>query len=145
MTPSPACEALIKSFEKCRLKAFLPTPNDRWTCGWGATAGVTQDTVWTQDEADARFTADLAAFSAGVVRELGTAPTTQGQFDALVSFAYNEGLHAEQTSTLLRLHLAGDYAGAQSHFAEWNKQAGVVLGGLVRRRAAEAALYGVAQ
>ena len=38
--------------------------------------------------------------------------TTQSQFDALVSFAFNVGLSALGKSTLLRKHLAGDTAGA---------------------------------
>jgi GH24 family phage-related lysozyme (muramidase) len=28
--------ALLKSFEKCRLEAYLPTPDDKPTIGWGA-------------------------------------------------------------------------------------------------------------
>ncbi|BCI37188.1 hypothetical protein SEL4614_27930 [Salmonella enterica subsp. enterica serovar 4,[5],12:i:-] len=35
---------------------------------------------------------------------------TQGQFDALVSFAYNLGARTLSTSTLLRKLNAGDYA-----------------------------------
>jgi lysozyme len=34
-----------------------------------------------------------------------------------------------------------DYAGAAAEFARWNKAGGKVLGGLTRRRAAEAALF----
>jgi lysozyme len=70
--------------------------------------------------------------------------TTQSQFDALVSFAYNVGLSALNDSTLLRLHKAGDYAGAKAQFARWDKNDGKVIKGLARRRAAEAALYGAA-
>ena len=76
-------------------------------------------------------------------------PCTQYQFDALVSFAYNVGLDIDADniaeglgdSTLLRKHLAGDYEGAAAQFAAWNKNDGKVLRGLVRRRAAEAAMY----
>jgi GH24 family phage-related lysozyme (muramidase) len=38
-------------------------------------------------------------------------------------------------------HRAGDHAGAEREFARWNRAGGRVLAGLVRRRAAEAALY----
>lgn len=93
---------------------------------------------------------DLVEFETGVNLLLRGAPTTQNQFDALVSFAYNVGLDIDDDdvaeglgdSTLLKRHLAGDYAGAQAAFAAWNKAKGKVLNGLVRRRAAEAKLYG---
>lgn len=150
MNPSPRIIAFIKGFEKCRLKAYMPTPNDRPTIGWGTTGpDVKMGMTWTQERADERFARDVADFAAGVAHELGGAPTTQAQFDALVSFAYNVGLDQDADnlaeglgdSTLLRKHKAGDYAGAAAEFAKWNKQAGKVLNGLTRRRAGEAAIY----
>jgi len=66
---------------------------------------------------------------------------TQGQFDALVSFAFNLGIGALAKSTLLKKHLVGDYAGAAREFAKWKFGGGKVLAGLVKRRAAEARLY----
>lgn len=69
------------------------------------------------------------------------AATTQHQFDAMVSFAYNVGIGNLTKSTLLKLHKAGNYAGAADEFATWNKAAGKVMAGLTKRRAAEAALY----
>ena len=44
-------------------------------------------------------------------------------------------------ATLTRRHIEGDYAAATAEFARWNRAGGRVLQGLVRRRAAEAALY----
>ncbi len=67
---------------------------------------------------------------------------TDNQFAALVSFCFNVGEGNLRTSTLRRLHLAGDYAGAQAQFSRWTRAAGKVLPGLVKRREAEAALYG---
>lgn len=150
MTPSPRCIALVRSYEKCRLTAYKPTANDVWTLGWGATGrDIKVGMTWTQAQADARFDRDLAMFAAGVERLLGGRPTSQAQFDAMVSFAYNVGLDDDANnaaegfgdSTLLRLHKAGDFRGAANQFGLWNKQKGVVLRGLTRRRAEEAALY----
>lgn len=144
MTPSSKIIDFIKGYEKCRLKAYLPTKDDVPTIGWGSTgADIKLGMVWTQAQADARFASDLARFSSKVSALLGSAPTTQAQFDALVSFAYNVG-YAEgglKTSTLLRMHKDGDYAGAALQFARWNKQKGRVLGGLTKRRSAEATIY----
>jgi lysozyme len=66
---------------------------------------------------------------------------SQGQYDALVSFTYNEGAGRLQTSTLLTLLNAGNYAGASGQFGDWVYGGGVKLTGLVTRRAAEVALF----
>ena len=151
--PSPTVSAdgtgLIKRFEGCArrigggLVEAYPDPGTGgapWTIGWGATGpGIGPGTVWTQAQCDARLEADLARYSMEVAKALGIAPTTQAQFDALVSFHYNTGAIAR--ATLTRKHVAGDYAGAAAEFARWNRAGGRVLKGLVRRRAAEAELY----
>lgn len=135
---------LIHSFESCKLTAY-PDPGSidgkPWTIGWGSTGpGIARGVVWTQQQADERFAADLGRFEKAVA--LMAPVTTQNQFDALVSFAYNVGLSALNDSTLLRMHKAGDYAGAKLQFGRWDKNDGKTMNGLTRRRAAEAALYG---
>ena len=155
VTPGPcptvgaAGIALIKRFEGCAragadgLVRAYPDPGTGaapWTIGWGATGpGIGPGTVWTQAQCDARLEADLLRYAAEVAKALGRAPTTQAQFDALVSFHYNTGAIAR--ATLTRKHLAGDFAGAAAEFPRWNRAGGRVMKGLVRRRAAEAALY----
>lgn len=78
---------------------------------------------------------------AQAVRSCVTVKLNQGQFDALVSFAYNVGAGNLRSSTLLKKLNAGDYAGAANEFANWTKAGGKVLTGLQRRRAAEAAMF----
>jgi GH24 family phage-related lysozyme (muramidase) len=145
----PAGIALIKQFEDCAKRRgdgtfeAYPDPGtggDPWTIGWGATGkGIGPGTVWTQAECDARLEADLARFAREVAQALEGAPTSQNQFDALVSFHYNTG--AIRKATLTRLHKAGDHAGAELEFGKWVRAGGRRLTGLVRRRAAEAKLY----
>jgi GH24 family phage-related lysozyme (muramidase) len=145
----PAGIALIQQFESCARRRSdgcfeaYPDPatgGDPWTIGWGATgADIVPGLVWTQAQCDARFARDLGRFAAGVARAIGTAPTTQNQFDALVSFHYNTGAIAK--ATLTRLHRAGRHAEAAAEFGKWVHAGGKRLNGLVRRRAAEAALY----
>ena len=152
MTPSAACIALVQRFEGCariqpdkRIKAY-PDPatgGDPWTIGWGTTgADAKRGVIWTQQQCDARLTQDLTSFATQVSAAVGSAPTTQHQFDALVCFAYNVGIGNLNASTLLKLHKEGKHDDAQAQFARWNKGAGHVLPGLTKRRAAEAALYG---
>jgi GH24 family phage-related lysozyme (muramidase) len=148
---------LIKSFESCaapigngRFQAYPdPAPGNKGlpvTIGWGSTRGfdgkpIKLGTVWTQEQCDRKKAEDMAEFEREVRDILGDAPTTQHQFDALVSFAYNLGSANLRKSTLMRLHKRGDYAGAAAQFARWNRAGGKVMRGLTRRRAAEAALY----
>lgn len=149
LTVSAAGIALIQRFEGCaRLRSdglveAYPDPGTGgapWTIGWGATGpGIAQGTVWTRAECDERLARDLARYAGEVSAAIGDAPTTQAQFDALVSFHYNTGAIAR--ATLTRRHIAGDYRAAAAEFARWNRAGGRVLQGLVRRRAAEAALY----
>lgn len=142
MMPSKQCADFIKSFEQCRLKAYMPTPHDVPTIGWGSTGpDIKLGMTWTQQQADDRFAMDLAHFGAKVAADVGASPTTQAQLDALTSLAYNIGTGNFESSTVLRKHKAGDYDGAAAAFALWNKQKGKVLNGLVKRRTAEARMY----
>ncbi|MFU7527700.1 lysozyme [Qipengyuania sp. ASV99] len=147
--------ALIKRFEGCArlrrdgLVEAYPDPGtgaEPWTIGWGATGPdldgqgrIGPGTTWTQAQCDARLESDLQRYASDVARAIGDTPTTQAQFDALVSFHYNTG--AIYRATLTRKHIAGDHAGAAAEFARWNRAGGRVLKGLVRRRAEEARLY----
>jgi len=141
-TVSPEGEALVKQFEGCKLAAY-PDPGTGgkpWTIGWGSTGpDIAKGMVWTQAQCDARFDRDIQHFAAHVAEIIGSAPTTQHQFDALVSFQYNTG-HLPG-STLLALHKAGRFAEAAKQFGEWVHAGGKVLPGLIARRAAESALY----
>lgn len=130
---------LIKQFEGLYLKAYR-CPAGVPTIGYGHTAGVAMGQTITQQQADDYLRRDVRQFERAVAR-LVTVPLTQGQFDALVSFAFNLGEGALAQSTLLRLLNAGDHAGAADQFDRWNKAGGRVLPGLVRRRAAERALF----
>ena len=131
---------VIKKFEGCRLTAYqCPAGID--TIGYGHTGkDVYAGLVITQEQADALLDADLAKFSAGVDAAVKV-PINANQRGALISFAYNCGLGNLQHSTLIRKVNAGDHAGAAEQFGKWDMAAGKVLPGLVKRRAAEAALY----
>lgn len=136
--------AVMHYFEYCKLEAY-PDPatgGAPWTIGWGHTGPeVKPGLKWDQKKADQVFVDDLNRFESAIGPRLLNSIPTQGQFDALVCFAYNCGVANLKSSTLLRLLNAGDISGAQAQFARWNKAAGKVMRGLTRRRAAEAALF----
>jgi lysozyme len=134
---------LIKQFEGFEAKAYR-CPAGILTIGYGSTGShVKPGMCITEAEAVALLDKDLDRFENAVSQ---MAPkSTQWQYDALVSFAYNVGVGALKGSTLLSLHNAGDYSGASAQFVRWNKARvnGVLkpLNGLTRRRMAEADLY----
>ncbi len=130
---------LIKGFEGLRLKSYL-CPANVWTIGYGSTGlHVREGMVISERDAEDLLRTDLRRFEQGVAK---LAPhCSPGQFDALVSFAFNLGLGALARSTLLRKHKAGDHPGAAAEFRKWVMAGGVKLNGLVRRRAAERNLY----
>lgn len=158
---------LVKSFEGCpdgdpttvNLDPYLD-PVGIWTIGWGHAIAV--DGRWLRGEefetkarslypggitvaqAEALLRADMIDACRDVQR-LVTVPLSDGQFGALVSFAFNLGSGALADSTLLRKLNAGDYAGAAEQFPVWCKGRvrGVLqtLPGLRRRRAAERLMF----
>lgn len=134
---------LIMESEGCVLAAY-PDPGtggDPWTIGYGHTAGVKRGDTCTKEQAAAWLARDVR-YSEVAVDDLVDVPLTQGQHDALVSFAYNLGQMALEGSTLLRKLNASDYAGAAAEFGKWvHGGNGQVLPGLVTRRAKERALF----
>jgi lysozyme len=66
---------------------------------------------------------------------------TQGQFDALVSFAFNLGLGGLQRSSARMCTNRMDKDGAVRGLMKYTKGGGKVLPGLVKRRSDEATLY----
>ena len=77
-----------------------------------------------------------------VIEEFVTVPLNQNKADALISFAYNVGVGAFMSSTLLkRINEQAAPSQIRYEFGRWVKAGGQTLPGLVRRRAAEADLY----
>lgn len=135
---------LIKESEGLRLQAYLPTPDDVWTIGYGHTAGVKKGQTITLAEAHAFLLQDVED-SERVIAKHVKVPLTRNQFDALVSFIHNFGETKFKTSTLLKKLNAKDYAGAANEFDRWVYQVAngkkTKLPGLVTRRAKEKELF----
>lgn len=132
---------LIKQFEGLRLDSYICAGGVE-TVGWGHTGpDVKHPMKITLQQAEGFLRADLAKFEAGVEKAINGAETTDNQFSAFVSLAYNIGLSAFAGSTVLKRHKLGNKLGASRAFGMWIRGGGKVLPGLVRRREAEAALY----
>lgn len=123
------CEGLRTTSYRC--PAGIPT------IGYGHTGPEVKDgQTITKEEAD-RLLRDDVKVAERAIKRLVKVQLTQGQFDALVSFTFNLGAGNLQSSTLLKKLNASDYAGAAEQFLVWNKAAGKVLPGLVKRRERE--------
>ena len=142
---------LVKRSEGLRLHAY-PDPGtggDPWTIGYGHTAGVRPGDVCTETQATVYLLADIE-WAEDLVNAKVTAAMTQGQFDALTSFAFNLGpgapgvkdgfavLRNGNTPTFLRKINGGDWRGAADELPKW---ANPPLPGLVVRRARERDLF----
>lgn len=134
----------IKLSEGLRLEAY-PDPAHGWaraTIGYGHTSAAGPPQVrrgMRIDEAEATviLRRDLRKTERAINR-LVRVPLSQGQFDALVSFAFNLGSGALRGSTLLAKLNAGDYRGAEREFGRWVHAGGRRMPGLVKRRRREA-------
>ncbi|HAU4295918.1 MULTISPECIES: lysozyme [Serratia] len=136
--------SLIKQFEGCELNAYQDSVGV-WTIGYGWTQPVDGRKIGSgmlidQATAERLLKCGLVQYEQGV-NQLVKVIITQGQFDALVSFAYNLGLRSLSASTLLRKLNAGDQQGAADEFGKWVNAGGVRLNGLVKRREAERKLF----
>lgn len=136
---------LVQESEGLKLKPYL-CPAGVPTIGYGSTVyenGVhvnLSDNTITKDRAIEILFNQLRGYEDAVNRYVKV-PLNQNQFDALVDFAYNAGVGALQKSTLLKKINAGDYSGAAKEFDKWVYGGGKKLGGLVKRRDKERALF----
>lgn len=139
--------ALIEAYEGFVAKPYY-CPAGVLTQGFGHTAAAGPPAlggVWTREQARSVLRSDLARqYEPGVLKLLKRTPT-QGQFDAMVSFAYNCGLDAFSRSSILKFFNRGEDAQAAGAFALWVKATvkgkRVTVSGLVRRRASEALAF----
>jgi GH24 family phage-related lysozyme (muramidase) len=136
--------ALVKEFEGLRTKAYK-CPAGVWTIGYGHTSAagdpdVVPGMAISKDEAEEILRRDMVQYEEGV-KKLVKVELTQGQFDALVDFAYNAGVGALAKSTLLKKVNAEKFDEVPAEFMKWTRGGGRELPGLVRRRRAEVKLW----
>lgn len=130
---------LIKSFEGCRLTAYKPVQTEQYyTIGWGHYGpDVYAGMSITQAQADNMLREDVRYYADAVDRYNSRFNFTQEEFDALTSFTYNCGVGS--------LQAVMSCCNTKQEIAEecklYNKGAGVVLAGLVRRREEEYQLF----
>lgn len=96
------------------------------------------DPCITKKQGDSMLRSVLSRFEQGV-NEAVTTDISQELYDSLVSIAYNIGLGAFRSSTLLRIvnQDPNDLDAIAAQFARWNKAGGKINKGLKKRRNSE--------
>ena len=136
---------IVAEFEGCHLKPYLCAAGIP-TQGYGRTGkGISLASVpISQAQAHKWLAEDLHRFAEGIHRLLpGSHLWGANQQAALISWSFNVGLGAVETSDLRKRLLAGEpgIIVVPQELPKWNKANGAVLVGLARRRAAEVALF----
>lgn len=134
---------LIKRWETLELKAYhgKADPDGVWTIGWGHTHGVYEGMTISTPDAENLLKQDLEDAENAINEVMNAKITTQAQFDAMCSLAFNVGTEAFQNSTMLRLHNNGQFYDAAMAFLMWVFAGGKKRRGLIRRRCEAAGLY----
>ena len=116
--------------------AYIPTPGDVPTIGFGTTNGVKLGDKTTPTQALSRAMVDIQKFE-GAVKSCVQVPLTQGEYDAYISLSYNIGSSAFCNSTLVKRLNQSEYALACQEILKWNRFQGKELAGLTKRRQEE--------
>lgn len=140
----------IQSWESFKSKAYLDQAGI-WTIGFGTIKYFNGKLVQPGDTitlADA--TLQMLSELDGICSKVNSflkVTTTQNQYDALISLAYNIGTQGFKSSTLLR-KLNSSNSIQEDYFTRWNKVhidgKLVMSAGLLRRRKSEWKLFRVA-
>ena len=136
MIISDICLEKLKEFEGFRSEAYLDAAGVP-TVGYGHTKNVKLGDKITEYCAKEYLLQDLYE-TEQAVNALNVAKTP-GQFDALVSFAFNLGIGRLTSSTLLKvIREGGSKQKITREFKRWIDAGGRPLKGLIRRREWEA-------
>lgn len=131
---------LVRMLEGLRLEAYQCSAGV-WTIGYGHTKGVRKGSKCTLAQAE-KWLAEEVEELRSKVAELLPEGIEDCKIDALTSFAYNVGLEALKTSTLLQI-LKEDSNDLRivKQFSRWKMAGGCVVMGLLIRRRKECELY----
>jgi lysozyme len=130
---------IIKEFEGFRSSAYQDT-GGVWTIGYGHTLNVQEGDICTKEQAETWLEDEAMEAYMAVLTFTGPI-LTMNMRDALTSFVYNVGIEAFKNSTLLKKLNANDFWGALMEFPRWNKDNGVEILGLSKRREKEQHLF----
>lgn len=116
-------------------------PGEVWTIGYGHTDGVSSYSERISEEYAEILLRQDVWDAEDIVRDYVSAPLSDAQYSACVSFVFNVGAGNFRRSTLLKKLNQRDYCGAADEFLCWVYGGGRKLRGLEKRRKTERALF----
>jgi lysozyme len=127
---------LIPSLEGVEYKPYRDVVGVLTVCYGHTSADIIPTKTYNPAECKDLLDKDLVPFARSVERSVKV-PASEYQKAALISFSYNVGVKAFESSTLLKKLNVGDSAGACDEMRRWNKAGGKVWKGLINRREVE--------
>jgi lysozyme len=124
---------------KPRLRTYLD-PAGHPTVGWGHKLVAPYKPDYTLAEVEVFWEKDLE-IAEHAINAYVKIPLSQWQFDALVSFVFNDGINALRKTILGLLNAGNIYAAVEVLLKYVHNDHGEVLAGLVVRRIEEAAIF----
>lgn len=128
----------VPQFEGMILKGYKDPIGIVTACA-GHTKTAVLGRAYTREQCEQMLAQDLIEHAEGVQRCVKI-PLNTNESAAYISFAYNVGIGAFCSSTLVRKINTGDRAGACAELSRWTYAGGKQLPGLVKRRATERAM-----
>lgn len=126
---------LVQKYEGTVLRSYRDPVGIITACTGHTGPELKMGQTYTRQQCEDMLYKDLARHADAL--SCISAPLTDGQRAAFVSFAFNVGNEAFCRSTLVRKVNSGDIDGACAELSRWTYASGKQLPGLIKRRAAE--------
>ena len=135
---------ILEEFEGCRLKAYQPVKGDKWTIGFGHTAGVRKGDEISYEKALDYLDQDIA-YVEEAVQNMVKIHLSNYQRAAIISLVFNVGAESfYKSKALMALNLGAFDVFIYEAFSKeagWVRFKGQPLQGLINRRSKEQDLF----
>lgn len=119
---TPLVLLVVAAIEAFVPTAYMPTPDDVPTIGYGTTSGVKLGDKITEEKARTMLQNELQNKFATPISKCLNVPMYQHEFDAVVMFGYNVGVGGVCNTSVGKYFRAGEYEKGCMAMLNFNKQ-----------------------